>query len=233
MYTDKAATKVNICPLVYEYLCTTYQTEVPPESLYYYLYSILTSSHYINHYHQELQIPGPKVPITKNLNLYLKGTKLGKQLIRIHTFGERLSSGRFRLEGNARYLGPLPSAPQEYPEKFIYTPETKIIWACTGKKRQAFTQQVDSRVWNFSISGFKPIQAWLKYRTKARHKKSFPVNTLPYTWTSTMTAEFINVVHAIEMTIDKEELLTRQFKKILASQLLTNSELSALQINSP
>ena len=228
LYKDKAATKVNICPSVYENLCTAYQMEIPQESLYHYLYSLLTTSHYIEHYNQELQMPGPKVPITKNLELFMAATKLGKQLICIHTFGERLSTARFRLEGQARRLEHLPSATHAYPEKFIYAPETKIIWACRGRQRQAFVEKVDSRVWNFSISGFKPIQSWLKYRTKTPHKISFLLDSRPHSWTFAMTEEFIKVIHAIEMTIDKQTKLKRQFKKILATRLFTHAELTAL-----
>ena len=177
MYTNAEANQVNISPAIYQKLCATYQTEITPESVFYYLYAMLGGPQYTIHYQKELQVPGPKIPITKQFEIFRRGTKLGKELICIHTFGERLAHPEFKLEGNAYCLESLPRQQDAYPERFTYTPETETIWACRGNKRKAFVTKVSPATWNFSISGFKPVQSWLKYRTKGG-KVSSPLDRI-------------------------------------------------------
>ena len=60
---------------------------------------------------EELTIPGPRMPLTKDASLFRQGAALGAELIWLHTYGER-SAGRkawrnAALQGSARCTRPV------------------------------------------------------------------------------------------------------------------------------
>ena len=64
---------------------------VTPEDLLAYTYALMASPEYVRRFWDELTIPGPRLPITKEAALFKQAVELGRRLIWLHTYGERLA----------------------------------------------------------------------------------------------------------------------------------------------
>ena len=89
LYRDSQGLSANVSDGFIDKLNHVLGGQIAPEDLFAYSYSLLSSPAYVEHFSEELIIPGPRIPITKNVKLFDKGVALGRRLIWLHTFGER------------------------------------------------------------------------------------------------------------------------------------------------
>ena len=90
LWRDSEATEPNITDGVLEILAQTYGRDVTPEDLLAYSYALMASPEYVRRFWDELTIPGPRLPITKDAALFGRAAELGRRLLWLHTYGERL-----------------------------------------------------------------------------------------------------------------------------------------------
>ena len=51
----------------------------------------MASPEYVRRFWDELTIPGPRLPVTKEAALFNQAVELGRRLLWLHTYGERLT----------------------------------------------------------------------------------------------------------------------------------------------
>ena len=70
-----------------------------------YVVAVMSAPLYYENHRADLQSPGPRVPITTDRALFLRGIELGREIVALHTYGERsgmdLSERRFVPAGRA------------------------------------------------------------------------------------------------------------------------------------
>ena len=164
--------------------------------------------------------------------LFHQGVRFGKELIYLQTFGERLSSECSHLprKGKAK---PILSTPKDYPQDFGFDEKRNIIYIknknVTNKNTHLidFIENVSQEVWEFSISGFKPVQSWLQYRKKnGAGKRSSPLDDIrPTIWTNQMTKQISNILWTIEISLQQYKNMESWFQHIVHSKLITNPNL--------
>ncbi len=208
----------NLTGGVLETLFTAYGALVSPEDFFAYAYAILFTPLYVKQYWDELSIPGARLPITKDAALFAESARLGKQLILLHTYGERFApegqqAGRVP-QGQTRCAIGTPSAPEKYPETFRYDETTQQLHVGEG-----LFSGVRPAVWNFSVSGLQVVKSWLGYRMKERSgKKSSPLDAIrPTAWT--FDNELLDLLWVLDNTLDLLPEVNRNFEKILQSPL--------------
>jgi len=173
----------------------------------------------------ELETPGPRVPLTKNPKTFADVTALGRRLIWLHTYAER-----FRGEGRddevpsgaAQNLKGVSTNPAQYPENYGYDPEKRQLRVGGG-----LFGPVAPEVWEFEVSGLKVVQSWLGYRMKERAgKKSSPLDNIrPKSWTPRMTDEFLELLWVLEATLAMEPKLVLALDKVVSGACFTAGEL--------
>jgi predicted helicase len=84
LYLDKQADKTNIMSGLLELL-----GDLTPEDLAGYVYCLLAHSEYTIRFADELANREVRVPLTKNTKLFSEAAEFGKELIWLHTYGER------------------------------------------------------------------------------------------------------------------------------------------------
>ena len=89
LWRDAAATEPNVTAGLLEKLGEVYGAEVSPEDLFAYAYGVLASPGYVERFSEELALPGPRLPVTKDASLFRDVAKSGRELVHLHTFGER------------------------------------------------------------------------------------------------------------------------------------------------
>lgn len=76
--------KPNLNPKLIESLAEVYRKEPTPEEIFYYIYGILYSNVYRSKYAEFLKIDFPKVPFTRNYELFTTIGKYGSKLVDLH-----------------------------------------------------------------------------------------------------------------------------------------------------
>jgi predicted helicase len=186
--------------------------EVKPEDVFAYVYALLSSPSYVARFSEELLYSSPRVPITKNAELFKKVVGRGRALIHLHTYGNRFVPDNQRRgvvpRGSVRCTIAISESEELYPEEMSYDADTHTLTFGTG----AFAP-VSEEVWNYSLSGYRVIEGWLKNRRRTGSgRKSSPLDDIrPKRWTAEMTTEFLELLWVVEQTIrafpELEELL--------------------------
>ena len=213
----------NITQGVLDLIQKIFGNPVTPEDFFAYTYAVLFSPSYVQKFWEELTIPGIRLPVTKDPVLFETTVKIGKQLIYLHTYGERFNPTGTRVgiipQGTASCKVGVPTTKDDYPETFIYNETTEELLVGKG----VFTH-IRPQVWNFSISGFHVVKSWLGYRMKDRAgKKSSPLDDIrPETWT--FDNELLDLLWVLDHTIDLLPQVNQNLENILKSELIPAEE---------
>jgi hypothetical protein len=218
LWRDAEATEPNITGGVLEVLSKTYGQAITPEDLFAYFYALIASPEYVRRFWDELTIPGPRLPITKDAALFNQAAKLGRQLIWLHTYGERLvPTGHKPVRvppGKTKCLKGNSANPKEYPETFSYEVAEQKLHVGQG-----VFAPVRQEVWEFSVSGFEVVKSWLAYRMKkGAGKKSSPLDDIrPEQWE--FDEELLDLLWVLEHTLEMCPKLRKVLNTILAGEL--------------
>ena len=225
LYRDAAATEPNVTAGLLTHLSDVYGFTVSAEDLAAYIYALLGGQSYTARFWNELESPGPRVPITMDGATFATAAKLGRRLIWLHTYAERFRDEDLGDEipaGAAKCIAAVPSNPAKYPETFEYKPLSKEIFVGEGR-----FGPVSPEVWNFEVSGLKVVQSWLGYRMKVRAgRKSSPLDDIrPERWTPRMTDEFLELLWVLESTLAMEPDLSAALDTVVTGECFKASEL--------
>jgi len=141
----------NLDPKLMKSLADVYDEEPTPEAVFYYIYGILYANTYRNKYAEFLKMDFPRVPFTKDYNMFRKIGELGKSLVDLHlVWSAELDSPIARLQGSGDCKVQKPDYNRE--EKRVYI-----------NKSQYF-EGVEEKVWEYQIGGYRVAEKWLKER---------------------------------------------------------------------
>ncbi|MFM2273153.1 MAG: hypothetical protein RL702_2218 [Pseudomonadota bacterium] len=225
LYRDAAGTSPNVAGGLIAALAKQYDTPISPEDLAAYVYAALGGQSYTRRFWNELETPGPRVPLTKDGKTFADTAKMGRKLIWLHTYAERFRGddrGDEVPAGSAKIIKGVSDSPIQYPESYSFDPDTGEITIGTGR-----IGPVSSEIWEFEVSGLKVVQSWLGYRMKKRSgKKSSPLDDIrPERWTARMSEELLELLWVLEATLAMEPDLEAQLDKIVAGPCFTSAEL--------
>jgi Type ISP C-terminal specificity domain len=226
LYRDSDATEANVTKNVLPILSREFGFDVSAEDLCCYCYCILSSPAYVDEFSEELTHPGPRIPITKDSELFRRAVDMGQRLICLHTFGDRFMTEGLRQgelpQGAARNTRGIPTSPEQYPEDFAFNSLTEILRVGEGE-----FAPVTSEVWEFTVSGLPVLQSWLNYRKKSgAGRSSSPLDAIrPDRWTATMTQELLEVIWVLEATLEMHPEIGRLFTSVIESTAFTWEEL--------
>ncbi|MBN1660252.1 MAG: N-6 DNA methylase [Anaerolineae bacterium] len=225
LWRNAAATDANITGGVLRVLGQTYGYAVAAEDFFAYCYALLVTPAYVRKFWDELTIPGPRIPITKDSTLFEQVAALGRNLLWLHTYGERyVPTGRKpgRLPaGFARCKVGTPATPEEYPEEFAYDPAKKELHVGKG-----IFENVRPEVWDFSVSGLEVVKSWLAYRMRNRAgRSSSPLDDIrPAVWQ--FDEELLDLLWVLDATVDLLPQVAEALKSVLASDLFVAADFS-------
>jgi hypothetical protein len=136
-------------------------------TLFCYCISLLSGPRYASMFEEELTVPGPRIPITRNKLLFERAALMGAEFVWFQTYGERWMSERPNpnrsFGGAARFVKPTPRHESRYPTEFAYDAVSGQLSVGEG-----LVAGVPPEVFNYRQSGFKPVESWLRYRMKER-----------------------------------------------------------------
>ena len=127
LYRDRQATEPNVTEGLLAHMAQAQGAPVLAERLFAYAYAVLAQPTYVKRFWGELEQPPPRLPTTKNAQLFNHVADLGEELLHLHTYGQRFKgTGRGEIpKGNA--LCHKEVSPTEYPEGFAYDVENEVL----------------------------------------------------------------------------------------------------------
>ncbi len=214
LWRDAAATRPNITAGLLDLLASTFHRPVLPEHLLAHVYAVLAHPAYTTSFRE----PGPRVPLTRDPDLFLAAVDLGRELLRWHTFGARMNPDNLPLHGHATAT----TAPTAYPDHYTYSPDARQL-----RIGDLTIDHVDPATWAYEVSGLKILPSWLGYRMqRPRGRASSPLDAVrPTTWTPDLTRELLELLWVLEHSL---ALHTRQadlLARILAAPRFTAADL--------
>ena len=224
LWRDPEATQPNLAAGFLAALTAAHGCPAKPEDIFAYVYALLANPGYVRRFSEELQVPGPRLPVTKVKALFDRGAALGHTLLRWHTYGERFrrKGDGFKLTGKAKVRTAIPETPAGYPERHRYDQKTQVLQVGDGQ-----IGPVSPEVMSFSVSGLQVVKSWLDYRMKkGAGKKSSPLDDIrPERWTEELTRELLELLWVLEWTLEQYPTLDAWLEEVLASELFTAAEI--------
>jgi len=124
---------------------------ISAEDIFNYAYAVFYSPAYRSRYVEFLSVDFPRLPLTRNRDLFRELARLGGELVSLHL----LETGRLKESGTT-----LIGSTTALVEKLSYSDET--VWL--DKKATYGFKGVRQEVWNMEIGGYQVCEKWLKDR---------------------------------------------------------------------
>lgn len=157
----------NISGKLISELKLAFQKEVSSEEVFYYIYAILYSDIYRQKYQEFLKVDFPRVPFTKDYDLFVRLGKLGKKLVDLHLLkSPELNNPIIKFYGD----GDCRVKTRNYQPSLAGSgwPIAKDFQETDGAVKINESQSFDGiakPVWNYYIGGYQVLDKWLKDRT--------------------------------------------------------------------
>ena len=213
-----------------------------PGDLVYYLAALTGHPGYVRTFDEPLQQAGIRVPLTADPELWERAVQLGKQVVWLHTYGERgepLPGMKYlhQIPEGADYVLPTPTVDmgKTMPEKkpsFSPDPvdslseEQNIPVTGTVSFGQARCENVEKRVFDYTVGGNQVLGLWAKYRLKKPVvRRSSSLNDIvqrewPEAWSEEYERLLYTLTHLVHLEPSQEKLLD----EVLAGEQIFREE---------
>jgi len=225
LYRDAAAASPNVMSGLTDLLRARLGREsLTEEHLAAYVFALLSTPGYQLCFEAELRDKVVRVPLTADAEAWDEAVALGRELIGLHTFGERSLAGD---SGEA-------------------TPDVGVAWKAVPSRipasRDEIAYDVDSLhlrvadgclagvrpdVWDYEVSGWPVVPRWLEQRTaKGRGKRLSELDRIrPAEWAPSWTDELLDLVVALTRTIELRPRQDELLERISSGPLIAADEL--------
>jgi len=143
----------NLNPKIETLLENTYNKQNITEQIFYYIYAVLYSNTYRNSFTELLKIDYPKIPFTRNVEIFEQVAKLGKELADLHLLkSPSLNKPKVKFigQGNGKV------------DKPEFNESQHII---TINETQYF-DNISNELWEFKVGKNQVIKQWLTRKEK-------------------------------------------------------------------
>jgi predicted helicase len=233
LYRDAEASTPNLHPNLLPYLTQRLGESVTAEDVLAYIACVVAHPTYTARFREELHAPGVRVPLTADSTLWSKGVTLGREVLWLHTYGERyVDAAADRPPGSPKppedcrpkVVSEIPDTEDDLPNDILHDPEALTLHI--GKGRIA---PVPVEVWNYEVSGTKVILKWFGYRKrKPAGKRSSRLDDInPSWWPHQRTTDLLNLLNVLSSLVALEEEQARLLEQILASPQITVVDLES------
>ena len=239
LWRDRAGTQSNIKPALLGFLAKTYGRPVTAEDAMAYVAALLASPAYTARFAPDLVQPGLRVPLTAEAPLFAEAVTLGREVIWLHTYGERFADPEGgRPKGPPRLPrerapripadGEIPST--ELPEEMSYDAARQRLIVGKGH-----IDNVTPAMWSYEVSGKQVVPQWFSYRRRDRtrpiigdRRPPSPLDSIqPDGWLAEYTSDLLDLLNVLGRLVDLEPRQGDLLDRVCAGRLITAGDLRA------
>lgn len=237
LWADAAATTPNVPPALLTELAMQYGKPVTAPDLFAYIAAVAACPAYTERFRKHLKQPGLRIPLTADRTLFDEAAAIGREVIWLHSFGDRFNEGRPagppRVEKDEPRIpagGTLPSTLAAMPRDLDYDPAAKRLKLGTG-----YIDNVLAAVRAYEVSGKNVLDQWWSYRREDRSKPPMgdkrPPSRLegikPTDWLPEYTTELLALLRVLTRLVALEPKHADLLKRIVEGPLIDSDALSA------
>lgn len=239
LWQDATRQHPNIKPALLTHLGTIYGGTVSAEDVMAYAAAVAAHPYFTSRFTDDLRQPGLRIPVTEDPKLFAEAAALGRMIIWLHTYGERMAapadgrpSGPPRLPTEERPAvpkeGTIPGAPEPLPETMEYDGSEQRLHIGKG-----FIDNVPKAVWDYEVSGKNVLRQWFSYRKRDRSRPLIgdkrppsPLDSVrPDHWLPEYTVDLLNLLNVLGLLVKLEPKQKDLLDRILAGPLLDRDTL--------
>lgn len=238
LWADATSSTPNLSTGLIELLSTRYGKTVNAEEFFAYIAALLAHPAYTARFQADLSTPGLRVPITADLATFEEVAALGRRVVWLHTFGERMTDAKAgrppgppRAPDAVRPVMPKqgmipPNAP--LPDELRFDEASRRLHVGAG-----FIDNVSSEVWKYEVDAKPVLLHWFGYRKRDRSKPSMgdkrppsPLQSIqPEHWLAEYTTDLLDLLNVLTMLVALEPEQARLLDVVCAGPLISESEL--------
>ncbi|MEU1753892.1 type ISP restriction/modification enzyme [Micromonospora matsumotoense] len=231
LYRDAAADVPNIAPNFLSYLTSKFGVAVTPEDFLAYVAAVTSHPGFTRKFLNELTVPGVRVPLTASPVLFHAAVEIGREVLWIHTYGERFgdpnagrpnSVPRLTLEERPKVIVAIPDDVENMPNSMSYNVADRKLLVGQGQ-----IGPVAPGVWAYETSGMNILRKWFGYRKKERAGRSsseLDAVRPPY-WLPEFTTELLDLCNVLGRLVQLEPAQDELLAGILGERLVDVAEL--------
>jgi type ISP restriction-modification system protein/N-6 DNA methylase len=228
---DGDGTAANVTPGLLRLLSDRLCLAVEPVDLVAYLAAVTAHPGFVRRFVDDLRTPGVRIPLTSDPELWEKAIRIGREVIWLHTFGERCAESsdgrrsaapRMRAD-QPRVMVPIPDTEEGMPDEIDLDAETRTLHVGAGRIRP-----VSSEVWTYRVASIWVVKHWFGYRRKnpSGNRKGPLDEVVATTWTATMTTELLDLLNVLGRCVDLEPHQDDLLAQVVSGPLITVDDLT-------
>ncbi len=239
LWRDSAGSKSNVKSGVLNQMAKTLGQTVNAEDLLSYIAAVAANPAYTARFQDDLSTPGLRIPLTADPALFTEASELGRKVLWLHTFGERMadptqgrpsSPPRMTQPPSLPKGGAISSDPSEMPDTLNYDAAKHRLLVGHG-----FIDNVPPTVWRYEVSGKQVLLQWFSYRKQDRERPIIgdrrPPSTLgdiqPDHWLPEYTTELLDVLNVLGLLVELEPQQAELLERICSGPLISEEDLKA------
>lgn len=241
LWKDEKAKLPNMPPKLLSFLGEKYGIGVSAEDLVAYIAAIAAHPAFTTRFQDDLSTPGIRIPLTADSKIFIEALELGRTMIWLHTFGERMVDPKRGRPAQPPRLpsdrapripaaGSISEDPKAMPDSINYDASKKRLLIGQG-----YVEHVEAAMWLYEVSGKRVLLQWFSYRKKNRERPIIgdrrppsPLGDIqPDHWLAEYTTELINVLNVIGWLVDLEPAQAKLLEKVCSGPTISLEELSA------
>ncbi|MCY7384267.1 MAG: N-6 DNA methylase [Microcoleus sp. CAN_BIN18] len=131
-----------------------------PEAIFYYAYSVFHSPTYRQRYAEFLKIDFPRLPLTRDKEIFTALAKKGEELVALHLMKSKKLN---------KVITKYPVSGDNAVSEVTYKESERRVYI----NKQQYFEGIYPEVWAFKVGGYQVLDKWLKDRKKASRSLSF------------------------------------------------------------
>lgn len=131
-----------------------------PEAIFYYAYAVFHSPTYRQRYAEFLKIDFPRLPLTRDREIFIALAKKGEELVALHLM---------KSKNLNKVITKYPVSGDNAVSEVTYNESERRIYI----NKQQYFEGIPAEVWAFKVGGYQVLDKWLKDRKKANRSLSF------------------------------------------------------------
>lgn len=240
LWSNASATYANLCPKLAEALSQRYKRAVSAQNIFAYIAGIAANPAYTARFQEDLSTPGLRIPITADADTFFAVAEVGRRVIWLHTYGERMAdaaqgrpAGAPRAPDASRPTMPkdgaiAPDAP--LPDAIRYDESAQRLYVGQG-----YIDNVVPAVWKYEVDRKQVIPQWFSYRKRDRSKPPMgdkrppsPLQDIqPAHWLAEYTTDLLDLLNVLTLVVELEPRQAQLLEQVCAGALISEAELRA------
>jgi hypothetical protein len=166
LWRDKSAKEPNVKPAILADLAKIFGAAVNAEDVMAYLAAVMAHPAFTARFASDLVQPGLRVPMTADAELFAEAVQLGREIIWLHSYGERFADPKEGRPKQSPRLpkdqaptipagGAIPSTPEPLADAMDYDAAKKRLRVGKG-----YIDHVTLQMWAYEVSGKQVLWHW-------------------------------------------------------------------------